>query len=81
MRGVPLSLAHAGRHARAIVAARQSARSDARRLVHAAALGEQTKKTLEEVRKKAAELATDAWMYEQPRSNLAVLSQLAPPKR
>jgi hypothetical protein len=49
--------------------------------VHAAALGEQTKKTLEEVRKKAAELATDAWMYEQPRSNLAVLSQLAPPKR
>lgn len=47
------------------------------RLVRAAAFG----KTLEEVRKKATELATDAWMYEQPRSNLAVLSQLAPPKR
>ena len=38
-------------------------------------------KTLDEVRKQAAQLANDNWMFAQPRSNLAVLSQLAPPKR
>ena len=47
-------------------------------LTRSAALVE---KTLAEVRKQAAELATDSWMYEHPRSNLAVLSQITQPKQ
>ena len=50
--------------------------ADARPCVPAA-----VEKTLAEVRKHAAELANDNWMFEHPRSNIKVLSQLGPPKQ